>query len=79
MLTFFELELGTDPRCFISSDRLAKTYFFIYLVLVALIGLVFGVIVLCNVAKPQTKRINLVTHLKSQASPVFIAFLWNGS
>ena len=66
MFTFFDLELGTDPRCFISSDNLARQTFFIYLVLVALIGLVFGIIVMCNVARPQTKRINLINHLKSQ-------------
>ena len=71
LFLFFHDEMGSDPRCFISFELIAKQYYFCYVLLVALVGLVLGITVMFNVAKPQTKRKNLVSDLTSQAWGTF--------
>ena len=67
LLLFFSDELGTDPRCFISWDDTTKSVFFYYIFLVTSIGVIFSLIILFNMAKPQTKRKNVIADLTTQA------------
>jgi hypothetical protein len=67
LFLFFSDELGTDPRCFISYDVTTKSIFFYYVGVVTLIGVILALILAFNIAKPQTKRMNVVADLKSQA------------
>ena len=68
-------ELGTDPRCFISWVQEPKVIFFLYIICLAFIGIVFSVIILFNIAKPQTKRKHLVANLTSQSrGTAFVCF-----
>jgi len=66
LILLFSDELGTDPRCFIAWDSTAKSLFFYYIIGVAFIGTIFSIIILFNMAKPQTKRKNVVEDLTVQ-------------
>ena len=67
LLLFFNDELGTDPRCFISWDDVTKSVFFYYMFLITAIGVIYAIIILFNMAKPQTKRKNVIADLTTQA------------
>ena len=67
LLLFFHDELGTSPRAFISFDTITKEWYFFYLVGVSFVGFVFGLVILLNVAHPQTKRKSPIANLNSQA------------
>lgn len=67
LFLFFADELGTDPRCFIAWDDMTKTIYFYYMFGLAAIAVVFALIILFNIARPQTKRKNVVADLVSQA------------
>jgi len=66
LILLFSDDLGTDPRCFIASDNASKALFFYYITTVALIGWVFSLIIIFNMAKPQTKRKNVIEDLTTQ-------------
>lgn len=67
LFLFFYDELGTDPRCFIAWDDTTKSIFFYYMFGVAGVGVIFAFIILFNMAKPQTRRKNVVSDLTAQA------------
>merc|ERR1712020_227706 len=50
LLIFFNDNLGTEPRCFIAWDTMTKVVFFIYLLVVTLIGVSLSVVVMFNMA-----------------------------
>jgi len=60
-------DLGTDPRCFISWDDMPKQIYLWYMDGLGLIAIIFGIIICFNIARPQTKRKNVVADLVSQA------------
>lgn len=81
LFLFFADELGTDPRCFLAWDRMTKKIYFYYMFGLAFIASVFALIILFNIARPQTKRKNVVADLISQARGSAItcfamAFFW---
>ena len=73
LVAFFNDHLGTEPRCFIAWDVMTKVVFFIYLLVVALIGVTFSIVVRFNMTKPQTKRMNVIPDLHSQAKGTMAA------
>ena len=73
LLIFFNDNLGTEPRCFIAWDTMTKVVFFIYLLVVTFIGVSLSVVVMFNMAKPQTKRKNVIPDLESQAKGTIAA------
>ena len=60
-------DLGVDPRCFVAWNDDAKTLFLVYNLSQSFLAVVFAIIILFNMTKPQTKRRNVVSDLKSQA------------
>ena len=60
-------DLGIDPRCFVAWNDYAKMVYLGYNLVVCLGGVVFALIILFNMARPQTKRRNVVGDLNSQA------------
>lgn len=60
-------DLGIDPRCFVGWNDYAKIVYLSYNGAVCLVAVVFALIILFNMAKPQTKRRNVVADLTSQA------------
>jgi len=67
LFLLFANELGTDPRCFIAWDDIAKSVYFYYMFGLTITGVVFAFIILFNLKRPQTKRLNIIADLVSQA------------
>ena len=67
LFLMFNDDLGIDPRCFVGWNDDAKALYLLYNLGVVLVGVVFAVIILFNMARPQTKRRNVVADLTSQA------------
>ena len=66
----FFFKLGTDPRCFIAWDDVAKSVYFYYMFGLTITGVVFAFIILFNLKRPQTKRLNIIADLVSQVGGV---------
>ena len=73
LMIFFNDNLGTEPRCFIAWDEMTKVVFFLYLLVVTIIGVTFAIVVRFNMTKPQTKRRNVIPDLDSQAKGMIAA------
>lgn len=65
LFLFFADDLGTDPRCFIAWENMPKEIYFYYNFVVALVNVILALIILFNLARPQTKRKNVVEDLLS--------------
>lgn len=65
LFVLFSDELGTDPRCFIGFYSLTKSIYFYYVLILNLICVIIALIVLFNLARPQTKRKNVIDDLVS--------------
>ncbi len=72
LFLFYTDDLGVDPRCFVGWNMDAKLLYLLYNVGVAATGCVFSIIIMFNLARPQTKRRNLVADLNSQAKGTVI-------
>ena len=59
--------IGTDPRCFIAFYSGTKNLYFYYMFGINFTSIVIALIISFNIARPQTKRKNVVADLKSQA------------
>ncbi len=73
-------ELGTDPRCFLAWDTRTKELYFYYMFVLSIICIVIALIVLFNLARPQTKRKSVVQDLVSQGKGTilvcFVTFIF---
>lgn len=49
-------DLGIDPRCFVGWNTAAKHVYLLTNLGISLVAVIFALIVVVNVAKPQTKR-----------------------
>lgn len=67
LFLFYADDLGTDPRCFIAFYSGTKNLYFYYMFGVNFTSIVIALIISFNIARPQTKRLNVVADLKSQA------------
>ena len=67
LFLIFPNELGTDPRCFIAWDDATKSIYFYYMFGLGFIAFVLAMIIMFNLAKPQTKRKNVIPDLLSEA------------
>ncbi len=67
LLLLYPDDLGVDPRCFVGWNVNAKLVYLLYNVGVAFVSCVLAVIIIFNIARPQTKRRNVVADLNSQA------------
>ncbi len=75
LFLLFDDTLGLDPRCFVGWNLPAKYLYLSYNLSITIVGVVLSVIIIFNMTKPQTKRRNVVTDLKSQAKGTIAACL----
>lgn len=73
LFLFFHDDLGVDPRCFVGWNWDAKNIYLIYNLLVCLLAVIFAIIIIFNLKKPQTRRRNVVADLTSQANGIVAA------
>lgn len=74
-------DLGIDPRCFVAWNDNAKLLYLGYNLGVCAMAVIYAIIIIFNIAKPQTKRRNVVSDLTSQAKGTVAAcfailFFW---
>ncbi len=67
LFLFWPDDLGVDPRCFVGWNMDAKMVYLLYNVGICFLGCIFAVIIIFNIARPQTKRRGLIKDLNSQA------------
>lgn len=70
-------ELGTDPRCFIAFYYRTKALYFYYLLILTLIGVIIALIILFNLNRPQTKRINVIEDIVSEGKGSILVCIAN--
>ena len=77
LFLFYADDLGTDPRCFIAFYSGTKNLYFYYMFGINFTAIVIALIISFNIARPQTKRKNVVADLKSQArGSVIVCFAY---
>ena len=67
LLLMYADDLGVDPRCFVGWNTSAKFLYLLYNVGIAVLSCIIAIIIIFNIARPQTKRRNVVADLNSQA------------